>query len=259
LTPAFVASKLSNRGGTGWTPAMTGQTLKYLKGNATRVINVSAHLSELQKLVAEFFDAKIMSFGGFERLFAYQNGWCHDKWIEYEQLSAAFYDATIIVWKEKARIDAIRPVSAIRWLVSKGLLPKKVKAWAGPGKGTRTIRTNAFQSYLRTMPHTEWPSGTSCICQVFIEWTKLYNKGSDKINLPLKWKPGCSSVEPGVTPKKQLSYTFTSLKHLQTMCSVSRQWAGVHFEASVRDASGICSGIAAQGYAKVQRLKSGKL
>jgi hypothetical protein len=258
VSDSFVASKLKlKKNGPGWKSSMSRRNRRYLQGNATRLIAISAGLTELQKLLAEFFDAKIMSFGGFERLFTYQKGWCHDDWIEYEQLSAALYDSTVITWKQKARVDAIRPMSAIRWLVSNGLLPQNVDAWGGPGRGTRTIRTNAFQSYLRTMPHTEWPSGTSCICQVFVEWTKLYNNGSDVIDLPLTWYPGCSAVEPGATPQAQLSYNFTSLATLNAVCSQSRQWAGVHFEASLRDAPSICSGIAAQGFAKLQRLKSG--
>lgn len=251
----------SRRGSGAWTGDFpSGQQLTWMKRNATKLIDISAKLTDTQKLIAEFFDSKIVSYGGFERLFAYQNNWGHEQWIEFDQMSACFYDATILAWKEKIRTNNIRPMSAIRWLAQNGHLPKTVRSWAGPGKGTRTIRTDAWQSFLRTMPHTEWPSGTSCLCQVFTEWIRLYNgKKGDKIDLSLKWRKGCSATEPDATPKRDLSYRFTSLKALNSICSQSRQWAGVHFDSSLKGGHTLCSDVARQCYNKVQRMKAGRL
>jgi hypothetical protein len=53
----------------------------------------------------------------------------------FDQLSSCLYDATLVSWKEKVAVDAVRPISAVRGLMS----GTKVAAWAGPGKGTRTI------------------------------------------------------------------------------------------------------------------------
>ena len=37
-------------------------------------------------------------------------------------------------------------------------------------QGVQTIKGRDFQSYLRNMPHSEFPSGTSCICVAYAEY-----------------------------------------------------------------------------------------
>jgi hypothetical protein len=49
------------------------------------------------------------------------------------------------------------------------------------------------------MPHAEYPSGSTCICQVAAEWGRLFFNGSDTLNIDLYFEkvPGnsCVSIE----------------------------------------------------------------
>ena len=40
----------------------------------------------------------------------------------------------------------------------------------GPG----LLPGRKFSSYMRTMPHAEYPSGTACICAAFAEFNALF-------------------------------------------------------------------------------------
>ena len=84
---------------------------------ADAVLEVSATLTDEQKLMAEFFDHKIFSLG-FSTVFTIksQNGTLMD-FVHLDYLhNLAAVDAGIVVWQEKTRWDAVRPFSAIRHL-----------------------------------------------------------------------------------------------------------------------------------------------
>ena len=55
--------------------------------------------------------------------------------------------------------DAIRPISAIRYQYG----DSPITAWLGPGKGTGQTTGNGYRSYLRTMQHADYPSGSACV------------------------------------------------------------------------------------------------
>jgi vanadium-dependent haloperoxidase-like protein/uncharacterized protein DUF6851 len=64
---------------------------------------------------------------------------------------------SIAVWDCKRRYDSERPVTAIHYLYD----GKPVRAWAGPGLGTRLIDGRQFRSYIGTPPFAEYVSGHS--------------------------------------------------------------------------------------------------
>ena len=41
-----------------------------------------------------------------------------------------------------------------------------VETYAGPDRGVATIKAEEWQPFIRTMPHSEYPSASSCICEV---------------------------------------------------------------------------------------------
>ena len=43
-----------------------------------------------------------------------------------------------------------------------------VETYAGPGEGVKTIKASEWEPFIRIMPHSEFPSASSCICQVGI-------------------------------------------------------------------------------------------
>lgn len=58
----------------------------------------------------------------------------------------------------QVHFDAIRPISAIRYQYG----DSPITAWLGPGKGTGATTGNGYRSYLRTMQHADYPSGSGC-------------------------------------------------------------------------------------------------
>ena len=59
---------------------------------------------------------------------------------------------------DQVYFDAIRPISAIRHQYG----DNPITAWLGPGKGTGQTTGNGYRSYLRTMQHADYPSGSAC-------------------------------------------------------------------------------------------------
>ena len=111
------------------------------------------------------------------------------------------FDATAVAWKEKLRHNAVRPVSAIRYLYDHS----NVTSWAGPYRGTGDIQGREYTSYLRTMPHADYPSGTACICVAFAEFLENFFGGdagpTNVINYgPYIIQKGCSIREAGAVP-----------------------------------------------------------
>lgn len=76
-------------------------------------------------------------------------------------LSWAYDDAAILAWTEKVRHDLVRPTTVIqRWGND------KLITYGGDPNVMEPVEINArdFQAYIRVMPHSEFPSGSSCLC-----------------------------------------------------------------------------------------------
>lgn len=41
-----------------------------------------------------------------------------------------------------------------------------VETYAGPDEGVQTIRADEWMPFIRTMPHSEFPSASACLCEV---------------------------------------------------------------------------------------------
>lgn len=99
-------------------------------------------------------------------------------------------------------------------------------------------------------------AGTSCACQAVTEFFKEFLAGKP-FNYTATFKQGCSRREPGITPKNDISYTWKTLDELNTMCGLSRKWAGVHFQRSIDAGHKVCAGIGRKCFAKVKALWNG--
>ena len=53
-----------------------------------------------------------------------------------------------------------------------------------------------------------------------------------------------------MTPKSDVTLTFSSIDEFITLCGKSRQYAGVHFEASVTAGKKLCGQVGAKCYEK---------
>ncbi|CAM9184717.1 unnamed protein product, partial [Laminaria digitata] len=123
----------------------------------------------------------------------------------------AIYNGVVLSWREKIRHDLPRPPTVVRDKLGDTL----VEAYAGPGEGVQTIKASEWEPFIRTMPHSEFPSASACLCQAFTEQVAL-GVGADDISPSLELGP----------------FSFSSWSEVSHVCGDSRVWGGMHFEVS---------------------------
>lgn len=224
------------------------------KQQVDEVLQVSANLTDAQKMMAEIFDNKIEVLGFSIVHAAYSKQLSLLDFIHLDFLTnMAAHDAGIFVWQEKRRHDAVRPFSAIRYVYGNQL----VTTWGGPGKGTQSVPANEWRSYLEVADHPEYPSASTCFCIAHAQSARHY-LGSDQLNWNIPLPAGSSRVEPGVTPKKDLTLEIATWTFLEENCGQSRVWGGVHFQAAVDESRRICHVFGDKAYSYLQSLVEGK-
>lgn len=200
------------------------------KAQADAVLAASANLNDYRKIVAEFFNDKIVALG-FSAVFAAQSrGLSPLDFIALDFVTnVAAFDAGIVAWQEKHRWDAVRPFSAIRYLYH----DSPVTAWGGPGKGTVTdLPASQWQEYVAVADHPEYPSVSTLACEAHAQAARLFLQ-SDALNWMVLAPQGSSKIEPGITPAADLVLQFATWTQFATECGLARIWGGVHFPAAV--------------------------
>ena len=188
------------------------------KAQLDHVLELSASLTDEQKMEAEFFDNKIVSLGWSLMQAAVQHDLSPMDFTRAYWLSqAAAFDAMIVIWQEKARYDAVRPFSAAAYVYGN----EPVTAWGGPGMGTMEVPASRWQSYLGVADHPEYPSATTCSCQAHGQALRRYF-GSDELGLSVTYVAGSSRIEPGITPAQHVTLDFPTWTDFQERCGPSR-------------------------------------
>jgi len=210
------------------------------------VISIQANLTDALKIQAEFFESKNLAFGtplpflaaNSRGTISGQTPWTVDDWVVWEFLiNQAVWDASVVVWSVKRKRDAVRPVTATRFLNS----DKTIFSWGGPGKGNVYQSGSAFRSWLRTMAHSEYPSGSSCMCASFAEANRQWYGGDSMYGFAFPVTKGSSAIEPGVVPAVNSTVgPFSTFTQYAQTCGDSRWHGGVHFRQSIDDALEFC-------------------
>jgi hypothetical protein len=220
------------------------------------VMAAQAQLTDYQKMVAELFDNKITGLG-FAALFVSQSrGMSLDEFVQYDFLTnVAAFDGGIATWRDKYLYDAVRPVTAIRYL-HRG---RRITGWAGPGRGiVDDLPADEWRSYLNTANHPEYPSGSSCFCAAHAQASRRY-LGADQMGWSVAVPAGSSVIEPGVTPAVDIVLgpwqTFTAFEE---ECGMSRLWGGVHFRPSIEEARNACRQVGDKAFEFLQQKLSGQ-
>ncbi len=211
------------------------------KAQADEVIEVAANITDEQKMLVEFFDNKLR--GGLFRP-ALSN--YHDvvDFIQWDFLvNMANYDMGIVVWQEKNRYDAVRPVSAIPHLYGDELITARGGPPGGGGGELTQVPASQWTSYVGTAGHGEYPSATASFCAVDAAVWRLFS-GTDEIgqyvdtngNMVGAYQgllpAGSSAWEVG-TPANDVHLQFDTWTEYAYECGASRVWSGVHFWPSV--------------------------
>jgi len=221
---------------------------------ADEVLQASADLDDERKLKAEIFDNKLASLGSSAVFYALSRQYSLLEFIQLDFLTnMAAFDAGIVVWKEKARWDAVRPFSAIQWLYG----DRPVTAWGGVGLGTvDDMPANEWRAYLEEADHPEYPSASTCFCAAHAESARRYN-GTDDLGYEVAYPAGGSRVEPGLTPQEDMVIRWDTWSEFEADCGQSRVWAGVHFQAAVDESLQECSEFGTLAYDYLNALIDG--
>ncbi|CDF36848.1 PAP2/haloperoxidase-like protein [Chondrus crispus] len=241
-----------------------------LRRHARKVLATSAALTTEQRVLAEYFDNKGKAFRTEDNpaglpgiatalrfgILGPANDWNLDDDMVYGLGGAvATLDSMVTAWKEKRRVDAVRPTGqTMEFLFGE----RKVKVWGGPGKKAVRIRAGDWQPYIRTMPHQEFPSGSSCTCSALVEHAKL-NAPREDLPFGITVPKGSSKFYPGQVPEKDTRIEFKNLSEWSELCGVSRLYAGVHFEPSIQAGVDVCKGIGESSQKFAEELRDGRL
>jgi hypothetical protein len=215
------------------------------KAQADEVLAASAHLTDEQKVMAEFFNNTVRSLGATHALLDERDDHTLEEfvWVRASN-NAASFDATIVAFADKLRYDAVRPFSAIRYLYG----DEPVTAWGGVGMGTvDDITGNEWQSYVKVADHPEYPSVTALICEAHAEASRQFT-GTDELGWKVLVEAGSSTIEPGITPSVDVELYFPTWSDFAEKCGQSRLWGGLHFQAAIDVARPVGKRVGALGY-----------
>ncbi len=161
-----------------------------------------------------------------------------------------------IVWKEKVRHDLARPPTIFEGKF-RGM---DIQTWGGPYRSVQTVKRKDVEPYKRVMPHSEYPSGSSCICQGVADYTNAFLNATGVVlpTLLAELKAGSSKVEPGSTPATDVTLSYDTIDALAEVCGSSRLDGGMHFTAAVPAGAELCAGIGAEGFKYASDLIGGE-
>ncbi len=199
------------------------------------VINIQVRLSDRQKVIAEYWaDGPLSEFppGHWCTIAQYvsrRDGHSLDDDVKMFFLVAnAVFDASIAAWTAKIRYDYVRPITAIRYLKQ----GKKIRAWAGPGKGTQVIDGNTWIPYqvptFRTPPFAEYVSGHSTFSAAAAAVLRHFT-GSDAYGDCQTVPEGWSRTEPGLVPARPVTLCWRTFTEAAEEAGISRLYGGIHF------------------------------
>ena len=201
--------------------------LEAYRAQAEAVLELSATLTDERKMLVEFFDLKARD------IILSPTTKDVDDVVEFVQLGfllhMAQFDAGIVIWQEKLRYDAVRPITAIRHLYGDEL----VTAWGGPGRGTVELPASEWVSYVQNADHSDYPSATTAFCAAYAQAFRRYSGSEEIESFTTVLDEGSSAIEPEVVPADDVTIEFRTWTEYEETCGEARLWGGVHFRPSV--------------------------
>src|SRR5206468_1740293 len=243
VTPFAMASSSQLRSQTG--PARYGSS--EFVTQARELIDVSANLTDEQKMIAEYWaDGPHSELPpGHWNLFAQQvlerdatGSREHDldRSVKlFFALTNAAFDAGCCAWDNKLAFDSVRPITAIRWLFR----GQTLTAWGGPGRGTRPIAGEEWLPYqpstFPTPPFAEYSSGHSNFSAAGAEILRLFTR-NDRFGGSVTFTRGSSRIEPGLVPVQDVTLMWPTFSNAAAEAGISRRYGGIHFKQGDLDA-----------------------
>lgn len=230
------------------------------------VLEAAANLTPREKMIAEYYDNKAREVLFFPPVEAMTVDRGLRNTMEFFQLDfllhIAQFDAGILAWQEKARYDAVRPITAIQTVFAN----EQVTLFDGT-----TVDGSEWRPYLDTGDHPEYPSATACFCAAQAEaWKQHYNNGPGGTdNIPMIQTPNGaipgyngsllagSSVHERGMPTENIPISYTTWTDYVDDCGQSRVWGGLHFQDAVDASKAACDDVGAMAWAYFETLLDG--
>jgi hypothetical protein len=217
-------------------PAIHG-TAEYER-QAQELVDISADLTDRQKAIAEYWSDGPNSeqppghWALLAQFVSERDRHNLDEDVKmFFVLANAGFDAGIAAWDAKRAYDSVRPLTAIPLLFG----GKKIRAWGGPGKGTREIDGADWMPYQRptfpTPPFPEFVSGHSAFSAAAAQTMRLWT-GSDAFGASTTIAAGSSKIEPGLTPARPVILAWRTFSEAAEEAGISRRYGGIHFRAA---------------------------
>jgi hypothetical protein len=247
-------------------PARYG-TQAYL-GQAQALIDISATLTDEQKVIAEYWADGPRSElpPGHWDLFAQfvarrdrhgpeEHGVDLDVKLFFA-LTSAIFDAGICAWSNKRVFDSVRPITAIRYLFQ----GQTIRAWGGPFQGTQEIDGAQWFPYqaptFPTPPFAEYSSGHSNFSAAGAEILRQFT-GSDRFGASVTFPKGSAKFEPGLVPEQDVTLSWATFKEAADQAGTSRRYGGIHFVQGDLDARATGRQAARAAWEKAQTYWNG--
>jgi hypothetical protein len=225
-------------------PALFG-TEEYID-QAVEVIKIRAGLTDEEKTITEYWSAgpgTELPPGQWNQIGEYvsiRDGLSLDENVQlFFALGNSVMDAGIATWDAKVEYDYIRPISAIRYLASQGLLPEDgtyVRTNSETGKqeiniGSEWVDGTQWLPYQKatfiTPPFAEHVSGHSTFSASAAEILKRFS-GSDTFGGCATVPAGSSQFESG-TPATDIELCWDTFTDAAREAGQSRLFGGIHF------------------------------
>jgi len=235
-----------------------------LKEQMDKLLEVYKNLDDTKKMVAEFFAGSsryVVPPPGFficiaEQLSQKYNQTTLNDLAMYFSLSAGLFDACCGAWWYKSTYNQARPINLIR----DNYTNKSINTWTPlyQNKISANIPGKQWLPYQNfdfvTPPFPDVASGHTTFSRVasqILDWwfnkPALYDGFSvatmpnqtiicPSLNLEIKncsigeyiFEQGSSTIEPGLTPKKQIVLRYKTLSELSDAAGLSRVYGGIH-------------------------------
>ena len=260
-------------------PPPTYGSRQYMAG-ALEVIKLNAELTDEQKVIAEYWadgPGSVMPAGHwhlFGEFVSQRDDHTLDEDVKmFFILGNASFDAGIAAWHAKAYYDYVRPITAIRYLATKKMLPEsnphvrtnpqtgvqEILSWGGPNQGSKWVKGSDWLPYQKitfvTPAFAEYVSGHSTFSTAGAEILKRFT-GSDNFGAQHVQQPNSSTYESS-TPQEPVVLRWDTFTAAANESGLSRLYGGIHFRDGDLNGRTLGRLVAAEVWHKAQYYING--
>jgi hypothetical protein len=230
-------------------------------GQVRRILEVQGALTEEQKLISEYWSdgpGTELPPGHWLRFGLHvsaRDRHTDDQDIKmFFALSNALGDAAIACWDTKRAYDSVRPITAVRYLMS----GQTIMGYGlpGPAAGLRSIDGAIWMPYqlptFPTPPFPEYVSGHSSFSAAAADVLRSFT-GSDAFGASHVQAPHSMAIEPEL-PSSALTLSWATFSAAAEQAGLSRVYGGIHFDSGNAAGQALGRKVGAQAFAAARGL-----